>query len=254
MRMVMQDGASIYYEIHGKGPAILLTHGFSQTSRMWTGQIEAWSRRHTLILWDMRGHGLSKSPEDPAAYSEASTVSDMAAVLDAAGAERAVIAGLSLGGYMSLAFCTSHPDRATAIIAIDTGPGYRDPQAREKWNAHAVGIAERYEREGLSTIGSRDWEIVESRHRSADGLAKAARGMLTRKDSRVVEALSTIAVPALVAVGADDKLFLSAADYMASRIPGARKIVIPDAGHNVNLDQPEAFNAAVLDFLDEIGW
>jgi pimeloyl-ACP methyl ester carboxylesterase len=128
------------------------------------------------------------------------------------------------------------------------------PQAREKWNAHAVGIAERYEREGLSTIGSRDWEIVESRHRAADGLAKAARGMLARKDSRVVEVLSTIAVPALVAVGANDKLFLSAADYMASRIPGARKIVIPDAGHNVNLDQPEAFNAAVLDFLAEIGW
>jgi pimeloyl-ACP methyl ester carboxylesterase len=113
--MMMQDGASIYYEIHGEGPAILLTHGFSQTSRMWAGQIEAWSRRHTLILWDMRGHGLSNSPEDPAAYSEASTVSDIAAILDAAGAERAVIAGLSLGGYMSLAFCTSHPDRAAAV-------------------------------------------------------------------------------------------------------------------------------------------
>ena len=71
-----RDGVNIYYETHGAGPVILLTHGYSATSQMWRGQIEPLSRNHTLVLWDMRGHGVSDYPEDPAAYSETATVAD----------------------------------------------------------------------------------------------------------------------------------------------------------------------------------
>src|SRR5436309_15294771 len=99
-----RDGVNIYYEVHGSGPPLLLTHGYSSTSAMWQGQIEALSKRHTLILWDMRGHVRSDYPDDPAAYSEALTVADIAALLDQVDARSAVIGGLSLGGYMSLAF------------------------------------------------------------------------------------------------------------------------------------------------------
>ncbi|WP_163467743.1 alpha/beta fold hydrolase, partial [Klebsiella michiganensis] len=88
---------------------LILTHGYSSTSAMWQGQIEALSKRHKLILWDMRGHGQSDYPDDPDAYSEALTVGDIAALLDAAGADTAVVGGLSLGGYMSLAFHRAHP-------------------------------------------------------------------------------------------------------------------------------------------------
>jgi len=89
-----------------------------------------------------------------------------------------------------------------------------------------------------------------STHRNAEGLALAARFMLTQRDATVIDSLPGIKVPALVIVGAEDKPFLAAADYMAEKIPGAQKIVIPAAGHAVNLDQPETFNAAVLRFLE----
>jgi len=117
MPRIDRDGVGIYYEVHGEGPPLLLTHGYSSTSAMWHGQVDALAKDHKLILWDMRGHGQSDYPDDPNAYSEALTVGDMAAILDAVGAERAVIGGLSLGGYMSLAFYRAHPERARAFHA-----------------------------------------------------------------------------------------------------------------------------------------
>jgi len=111
MAKINRDGVDIYYEVHGNGPPLLLTHGYSSTSGMWQGQIEALSKHHKLILWDMRGHGQSDYPDDPNAYSEALTVADMAALLDEVGAGKAIVGGLSLGGYMSLAFYRSHLER-----------------------------------------------------------------------------------------------------------------------------------------------
>ena len=109
MPKLNRDGVNIHYEVHGSGPPLLLTHGYSSTSAMWQGQIAALSKQHKLILWDMRGHGQSDYPDDAAAYSEALTVGDMAALLDKAGAGSAIVGGLSLGGYMSLAFYRAHP-------------------------------------------------------------------------------------------------------------------------------------------------
>jgi pimeloyl-ACP methyl ester carboxylesterase len=245
-----RDGVQIYYEVHGEGPVILLSHGYSSTSAMWKGQIEALAARHKLIIWDMRGHGESDYPDDPAAYSEEATVGDMAALLDVVGAEKAIIGGLSLGGYMSLAFNRAHPERVAALLIIDTGPGYRNDEAREGWNQNAIKRAERLEREGLGDLAKASAEVRAVRHRSADGLAKAARGMLTQRDAGVMNSLSSIAAPALVVVGADDTPFLAASDYMAAKIPGAKKVVIPAAGHAANIDQPEAFNRAIVQFLD----
>ena len=81
MATLDRDGVRIYYETHGSGPALLLTHGYSATSQMWRPQIDALSRDHTLILWDMRGHGQSDSPADDGLYSEALTTQDMAALV-----------------------------------------------------------------------------------------------------------------------------------------------------------------------------
>src|SRR4051812_35348095 len=86
MAQLDRDGVRIHYEVHGQGPVILLSHGYSATGQMWRGQIDAVSREHTLVTWDMRGHGRSDSPDDPAAYSADATVADMAAILDAVGA------------------------------------------------------------------------------------------------------------------------------------------------------------------------
>ena len=250
MPEIDRDGVNIYYEVHGSGPALLLTHGYSSTSAMWKSQIEALSKHHRLVLWDMRGHGQSDYPDDPAAYSEALTVADMAALLDAIGAGTAIVGGLSLGGYMSLAFYRAHPDRARALVIIDTGPGFKKDDAREAWNKRAHETGDRLEREGLAVLKSGSRERSTVSHRDASGLARAARGMLTQRDARVIESLPDIKVPSLVVVGADDTPFLAASDYMAAKIPGAKKAVIPKAGHAVNIDQPQAFIDAVLPFLE----
>ena len=245
-----RDGVEIYYEAHGSGPALLLTHGYSSTSAMWRGQIEALSKHHKLVLWDMRGHGQSDYPNDPAAYSEALTVADMAALLDQVGAHSAIVGGLSLGGYMSLAFYRAHPQRVEALLIIDTGPGFKKDDARQAWNKRAHDTGDRFEREGLAVLTSQSRERSSVSHRDASGLARAARGMLTQRDAGVIEMLPDIKVPSLVVVGADDTPFLAASDYMAAKIPDAEKVVIPSAGHAVNIDQPQAFIAAVLPFLD----
>ena len=105
------------------------------------------------------------------------------------------------------------------------------------------------EAQGLAALGG-SHEVQADKHRSADGLAKAARGMLTRTDGRAIESLPGINIPALVLVGADDERFIAPTDYMAAKIPAARKVVIPDAGHGPNVDQPALFNQAMAEFLD----
>jgi pimeloyl-ACP methyl ester carboxylesterase len=160
-------------------------------------------------------------------------VADMAALLDASGVARAVLGGLSLGGFLSLEFCLAYPDRVAGLVLCDTGPGYRSDGARQRWNDQAIALAERLDRD--------------SRH----GLALAARGMLTQRDARVIDALPAITVPALVLVGARDKDYLGAAEYMAARLPRAVHAVIPDAGHASNIDQPDLFSQQVLAFLDQ---
>lgn len=247
------NGITLYYEDHGSGPPVVLTHGYASNAAMWRGQIEPLTERYRLITWDMRGHGGTDSPEDASAYSEAHTVEDLAGLLRHLGVEQAVIGGLSLGGYMSLAFNLAHPEMVKALILCDTGPGYRNPKARDGWNETAYQRAERFEERGLEALGrSPEVATVRGRHRSAAGLAGAARGMLAQFDSRVIESLDQITVPTLIIVGANDTPFLAGTDYMAAKIPNARKVVIPDAGHSANIDQPEAFNAAVLTFLDEV--
>jgi len=253
MPMLDRDGVGIHYEVAGEGPALILTHGYSSTGQMWAGQVGPLSRGFKVVTWDMRGHGASDYPADPAAYSEEATVADMAALLDEIGTREAVVGGLSLGGYMSLAFHRAHPERTRALLIIDTGPGYKNDQARDGWNANAIRRAERFEAEGLPDPAKVGAEVRLARHRDASGLALAARGMLTQRDARVIESLPGIKVPAVVIVGADDTPFLAASDYMAAKIPGARKVVIPAAGHSANIDQPEAFNAAVLGFLKDAG-
>jgi pimeloyl-ACP methyl ester carboxylesterase len=269
MPQLDRDGVGIDYEVHGEGEPLLLSHGYSATSRMWEKQVEALSDRYRVVTWDMRGHGRSDSPGDVTRYSEELTVGDMAALLDEIGARQAIVGGLSLGGYMSLAFHHRHPERVRALLLFDTGPGYKSDAARAEWNANAERRAVALETQGLAALGGRPQsiagtapragdalpsaEVAASQHRSAKGLALAARGMLAQRDDHVIRSLPEIRVPTLVVVGADDTPFHAATDYMAAKIPGARKVVIPGAGHAANIDQPEAFNRAVLEYLDSLG-
>ena len=134
----------------------------------------------------------------------------------------------------------------------DTGPGFKSDKARESWNKYANETADRFDRDGLAPLQEETPERSQVKHRNADGLAMAARGMLAQRNDSVINALPKIKVPSLVLVGADDTAFLVATDYMAKKIPDAQKVVIPNAGHAANMDQPKGFNDAVLSFLESV--
>jgi pimeloyl-ACP methyl ester carboxylesterase len=231
-----RDGLRIHYQSFGPpndAAPLLLTHGFSASAAVWQPNIAALSAARPVITWDLRGHGSSNAPDDPARYTAEACVADMAALLDACGIARVVAGGQSLGGFLSLEFYLAHPDRVAGLVLAGTGPGYRRDEPRQQWNDRAITIAERLERD------------------EARGLALAARGILTQRDARVIEALPAITVPALVLVGARDKNYLGAATYLATHLPRAEHAVIPDAGHASNVDQPDLFNQQVLAFLDQ---
>ncbi len=140
------------------------------------------------------------------------------------------------------------PDRVRALMLFDTGPGFKKDEARTKWNETAHKRAADFDARGLAALNSSD-EVKLTRHRDATGLAGSARGMLAQDNDRVIQSLDKIAVPTLVLVGAKDTNFLAATDYMAAKIKGSTKVVIPDAGHAANLHQPALFNQAVEAFL-----
>ena len=173
----------------------------------------------------------------------------MRALLQHLGVERAVIGGLSLGGYVSLAFVLAHPEMTRALVICDSGPGYRNAEARAQWNQRAHERAANLEAKGLEALARRSRETQQAVHRSAQGLAHAARGMLAQEGSQVIDGLGSIRVPTLVIVGDQDQPFVAPSEYMAKKIPGARLEVIPGAGHSSNLDQPEIFNRVLREFL-----
>jgi pimeloyl-ACP methyl ester carboxylesterase len=248
------NGIEIEYQDGGRGSAVLLGHGYSAIGRMWDGQRAALGDRYRIVSWDMRGHGQTESPKDPAQYSAALTVADMRALLEHCGIERAVVGGLSLGGYVALAFYLAHPDMVRALVICDSGPGYRNAEARAAWNKRAHERAAELEAKGLDVLAGRSREMREAmgHHASALGLAHAARGMLVQEGSEVIDGLGTIRVPTLVIVGDQDQPFLAPCAYMAKKIPGARLEVIPGAGHSSNLDQPAIFNRVLSDFLQSL--
>ena len=245
--------AGLYYEVHGTETGrtpLLLTHGFGASSAMWAPNMGALSRDRIVITWDIRGHGHTQVPGLPTHYSAALAVGDMGAILDHCGVGPAIVGGLSLGGYLSLAFQRAHPERVRGLLLFDTGPGYRNDEGRQRWNDYAHSRARAFEEQGMSALADTP-ETAFGPHDAA-GLARAARGILTQQDAGVISGLGAIAVPTLVLVGERDTTFLAAADYMVSRIPGATKVVVPGAGHAANIDQPDYFNRAVGDFLDRL--
>ena len=174
----------------------------------------------------------------------------MAALLDAVGAERAVIGGHSLGGYLSLAFHLAHPERVAALVLIDTGPGYRNDDGRAKWNRMAEAYAADLDERGLAPSAQRGAAPL--------GPPRRRRSRPRRPpdphpaDAAVLESLPAIAVPALVIVGEKDKPFLAGSRYMAAKIPDATLVVVPGAGHAPNVTHTAEFDAHVRTFLDRL--
>jgi pimeloyl-ACP methyl ester carboxylesterase len=264
--LAASDGVTLYAEAHGEGPPVLLSPGYCQTHENFRSQVAPLAAAgFRVVLWDYRGHGLSGAPPDPARYSMAQVVDDLGRVLDrAAPGRRAVLGGLSFGGLASLHFTLAHPERVRGLVLIASGPGFKNPEAQARWEEQVERIAARLEERGFE--GYVDGRAA----RTAIGLrpelpaAQAAGRAILAQDPRavarfgrrvagpvpgVIDELGKLDVPTLVLVGERDADYLRAAEVMAARIPGAQHVLVPRGGHVVNIEEAEAFNRALLEFL-----
>ena len=265
-RIPAQGGIELYVESHGEGVPVLFSCGYSTTRENFRPQVAPLvAAGFRVVLWDYRGHGDSDAPDDPDAYSFDIVLDDLARVVDWVARDvPVVLAGFSFGGALSLHFALRHPERVRALVLLDTGPGFKNPDAQAGWLAQVERIAQNLETRGLrsfvesraaaTAIGRRP-ELPAAKH-AARAIAKMSARGVANFGRRVsgpipgcIDELAQITVPALVVVGEHDDAYLRAADVMAARLPNAKKVVIPGAGHVVSIEEPEALNAAILEFL-----
>lgn len=252
MSVLFHDGAQIAFEATGTGPVLLATHGLLTTSAMWQAQAEELAREWTVVTWDLPGHGRTHVPLG-GGYSLDFVKGCMAALLDHLCADRAVLLGFSLGGYLSLEFHHDRPERVAGLVLCSTGPGFRQRSARAAWNERLGVMADDLDQRGLVALHEPRMgeEVRGAVHSSAEGLAAAARSLACQRDSRIIDSLEIVNCPVLLVVGGRDHRFVRAGEYMHRRIPGSELAVIPSAGHAVSIHAPEEFTARVVRFLDE---
>jgi pimeloyl-ACP methyl ester carboxylesterase len=249
---------ALHVEIAGDGPAIVLAHGFGGSARNFRATARALRARWRVVLFDARGHARSEAPRDPAAYGPEAFVADLGRVLDAAGAERAVVGGLSMGAATALAFALTHRERVRGLVlAAYPGAGgvasvaERFADAIERRGLEAAGAEFVWgPRSGLGEAGARLVRRGFLEH-APHALAATLRGALARQPAleALAPALARLDVPALVIVGARDAPSVTASRALVAALPRARLVEVPDAGHVVNLEQRRAFNAALEEFL-----
>ena len=264
------DGVKLWAEAHGEGEPIVFSPGYVQTGENFRAQVEPFAAAgYRVVLWDYRGHGRSEAPEAPSAYTIDHVISDLGRVLDwAAPGRPAILAGLSFGGLASQHFALAHPGRVSGLVLIASGPGFKNPKAQSDWEAQIARIVSRLERVGFQgytsgpsrtlSIGLRpELPAAQAAGRAIEaqnpgGVGRFGTGICGPAPS-TLDRLAEIKAPTLVLVGALDTGYLRAAEVMTARIAGAKTVVIPEAGHCVNIEQTDAFNRAVLGFLSSRG-
>lgn len=260
------NGVRLQYTIEGDGTPVVLLHGYLLDRSFWEPQVRALRSRYRVLVPSLRGHGGT-----PVGNVTASTMElladDVRALLDRiAIREPVVLGGLSMGGYVALAFYRKYPQRVRALLLFDTRASADTEEARRG----RLEIAAAVEREGstgpaidalypklMAPASYQRPELVS--HLQAifarltpDGVAAAQRGMAARPDSTAL--LPTVSCPTLIIVGEHDTLTPpSEARAMQAAIPGAELIEVPGAGHLAPFEAPEPVNRAILDFLGRHG-
>jgi pimeloyl-ACP methyl ester carboxylesterase len=266
MRVPTRDGLSLHVEIHGEGLPLVLSCALATTHENWRPQVQPLVAAGARVaLWDYRGHGLSDAPDAPELYDLDHVLDDLERVLDAvAPAGPAVLGGLSFGGLASLHLALRRPERVRGLLLVDTGPGFKRPEAQARWEAQVERTASYVERKGMQAfaesraaatlVGLRP-ELPAARAAARAIAAQTPHGIahFSRRVAGparpVIDALGQIAVPALVVVGEKDEAYLRAADVLEARIPQAERVTISGAGHIVNIEAAAAFNEVVEGFL-----
>jgi 3-oxoadipate enol-lactonase len=262
---VSLNGTELAYDDHGAGLPVLFLHAFPLNRNMWTGLTGALlnEQRFRLIALDWRGFGESsiKALVSPMQLF----ADDVVALMDHLGIQKAILCGLSMGGYVSFAFLRSHPERVHALILADTRPGAdteEGKQNREKLarlaesqgvdavaDTQVPNLLSQYTRQHHPEIEARVRQMISMA--TPAGIAAASRGIAQRADSS--DLLPKITCPTLVIVGEHDALTPpDLAQGFAQQIPGAQFAVIPQSGHLSVLEQPGAFLQAMRNFLAQL--
>ena len=253
-------GGDLAYDVRGEGPPLLFLHAFPLGLAMWDPQAAAFASSHQVIRFDARGFG--GSPPGDGLLTMERIADDAVALLDHLGLSRAVVCGLSMGGYAAFALVRRHADRLRALVLADTRAGADGDAAR----AARAAQADKARKEGSAAIADAVLPklVGETTHKrrpdvvaglretiSANpprGIADALAGLAARADS--TPTLREIRVPTLVVCGAEDVITpLPEAEAIARGIAGSRLEVIPEAGHLSSLENPDRFNEVLGRFL-----
>ncbi len=262
------DGGRIYYEVAGQGQPLVLAHAGFLDSRMWDDQWEALAQHYRVIRFDLRGYGQSDSIDAPVAYRR-----DLHHLLRHLEIPRAHLVGCSLSGEMVLDFALEYPEMVSALVVVSAVPGGFEMQGEPpRYLMEMIGAVQAGDLERASELQVRIWVDGSFRepeqvspavrqhaaHINQDNLSRgtwAVTSMMPPADPLqppAVTRLGDIAAPTLVIAGAlDHPEILRAADVLADGIAQARRVIVPDSAHVPNMEQPEAFNRAVIDFLQQ---
>jgi pimeloyl-ACP methyl ester carboxylesterase len=265
------NGLSLFYEEVGEGTPLVFVHEFAGEARSWHLQVRFFARRYRTIAYNARGYPPSDVPEDPKAYSQDQAADDIRGLLDALGIRKAHICGLSMGGYATLHFGLRYPERALSLVVAGAGYGSGLGE-REKFRQDVEETARRFERDGMKAVAEfytkgptrvqfkdkdpAGWQEFYDMFcaQSAKGHALTMRGVqMSRPSVYELEAgMERMTVPTLIVTGDEDEPCLEPAIFMKRTIRSSGLVVMPKAGHTVNLEDPDAFNRAVLDFLTAV--
>ena len=271
MTRIAVNGVNLNVDVRGRGPALLLLHGFTGSAATWTPHLSAsggW-RGFTTVAVDLLGHGASDCPADPRRYRMERCLEDLVALLERLDVRRTAVLGYSMGARVALHLALQAPERLWALILESASPGIEDACEREARARSDAALAEAIERDGVEAFVER-WQalpLFDSQARlpaavrqelrrqrlgnDQRGLANSLRGLGAGQQAPVLARMGGIGIPALLIAGALDDKYCDLARRMAAALPCARTEIVPDAGHAVHLERPEAFAGAVRGFLQE---
>jgi len=266
VRILTDDGVALEVVDRGSGPALLLVHGFGGAKEDFADQLDELARTHRVVTLDLRGHGESDGPDDESRYSLDRYAADLGNVLDALGIESCRLLGHSMGGMVVRRFVLGSPHRVEALVLMDTAPG-PVPGLDGEMIDLGVQIANEHGMEELkrvldafSPLDSPAYQrvLAERPGYREFGDAKFAALQRAMWVSMIVEIrdqpdqladLGAVHCPTLVLVGVEDEAFRRPSERMAATIPGAELVVIPDAGHSPQFENPAAWLDALSGFL-----
>lgn len=260
----LDNGLDVAYDEVGSGVPVIFLHGFPHNRSLWAPQTSALVEHGRCIAPDLRGFGES-GREGP--YSMEQYAQDVIGLLANLGIEKAVIAGLSMGGYVAFALWRAKPEMIRALVLADTRPGADSPETRHKRlelialaRERGAGAVANAQITGMvgGTTRAQNPALVDGLHQMlasapVEGIIGGLQAMMDRPDS--TDLLPAIDVPTLIIVGEEDSLTpVKESRAMHAAITGSRLEVIPAAGHVSNLERPAAFNHVLGEFLSALNY